>query len=551
MKLASRSSARLFVSLLALGMLLPPLAADAQRAAPPKYKAIWEPVNYPGDFRLKSVYFVNGNVGWAVGSARNGKGGVILHTENGGEKWDIQLGDPNSQEPEIEKLHFLDARHGWAAQYGGKILRTSDGRNWEEAGSFPQFQWLTHLMFNSPQQGRAIGGSANESKIFSTQDGGRNWKQDFLCVAQVQIDGLTKRLGCSLFDMSFPTASVGYAVGGAYNGGFSIIAKTEDGGANWRTIFASTDIDSIQTVSFTDEKHGVIRSRGHKIFVTGDGGQSWRGIATSARGTIRFADPSVGWSCWERGCAVTADGGNTWTSRDLRLPATVKSFSAPRRDRVFLVGDHGMVYRYRVVPADYVAKGISSAPPAPGYGGELINSIEGIQARMRELKATASGVQGGSFAQDKAFMQALSTLETSAESFSRQAPAFAERHRNLNLLFVGTNMREDMNGRAAGVREGMLAVKDATDLKTLDAALQDLAAKLDDTSVAVASGFEHLAAEGAPVASGAVRNMAAPTSATAPASGQPPAGKNPAPGSAAGDEAAEQVKKALQRFLKF
>jgi photosystem II stability/assembly factor-like uncharacterized protein len=551
MKLASRSCVRLFLSVLALGMLAPPLPAGAQRALAPKYKAIWEPVNYPADVRLKSVYFVNGDVGWAVGSARNGKGGVILHTENGGEKWEIQLGDPNSQEPEIEKLHFLDARHGWAAQYGGKILRTSDGRTWEEAGSFPQFQRLTHLMFNSPSEGRAIGGTANESKIFSTRDAGRNWKQDFACVAQVQIDGLTKRLGCSLFDMSFPTASVGYAAGGAYNGGFSIITKTEDGGSTWRTIFASTDINSIHTVAFTDENHGVIRSRDHKIFITEDGGQSWRGIAASTRGLIRFADPSVGWSCWERGCALTADGGKTWTSRDLRLPAAVKSFSVPRRDRVFLAGDHGMVFRYRVVPADYVAKGIASAPAAPAYGGELNASIAGIRTNMRELRTKASSAAGGTFVHDKGFTQALSAFFASAESFSQQAPAFAAGHRNLNLLFVGASMHEDMARRATGVREAVLAIKGATDLATLDATLQDLAARLDDTSIAIASSFQHLSAQSELVANGAVRNMAAPASATAPASDQPPAGKNSAPGNAAGDEAAEQVKKALQRFLKF
>jgi hypothetical protein len=32
------------------------------------------------------------------------------------------------------------------------------------------------------------------------------------------------------------------------------------------------------------------------------------------------------------------------------------------RDRGYAVGGHGMVYRYRVVPVDYAAKGMIAAP---------------------------------------------------------------------------------------------------------------------------------------------------------------------------------------------
>jgi hypothetical protein len=36
--------------------------------------------------------------------------------------------------------------------------------------------------------------------------------------------------------------------------------------------------------------------------------------------------------------------------------------SLPARDHGYAVGNHGMVYRYRVVPIDYTSKGMIAAP---------------------------------------------------------------------------------------------------------------------------------------------------------------------------------------------
>jgi photosystem II stability/assembly factor-like uncharacterized protein len=44
------------------------------------------------------------------------------------------------------------------------------------------------------------------------------------------------------------------------------------------------------------------------------------------------------------------DGGRHWTAREVRFPAPVIAFSLPARDRGYVVGDQGMIYRYRIVP---------------------------------------------------------------------------------------------------------------------------------------------------------------------------------------------------------
>jgi hypothetical protein len=75
-----------------------------------RYKAIWEPVNYKEDLEFTDVFFVNDKVGWVSGDAGGGlKGGVILHTQDGGDNWTIQLGDPQSSQRAYRELRSKDS----------------------------------------------------------------------------------------------------------------------------------------------------------------------------------------------------------------------------------------------------------------------------------------------------------------------------------------------------------------------------------------------------------------------------------------------------------
>jgi hypothetical protein len=83
---------------------------------------------------------------------------------------------------------------------------------------------------------------------------------------------------------------------------------------------------------------------------------------------MKFADAQVGCSLQHSGCAQLQfhwNGGKSWTSRNFAFPSDIYGYSMPRRDRIYVVGDHGMIYRYRVVLADYKAKSILDAPLMP------------------------------------------------------------------------------------------------------------------------------------------------------------------------------------------
>ena len=85
-------------------------ASPAQKTAgtPPKFKAIWEPVNYKEDLNLTDVYFVSALEGWVAGEH-----GTILHTKDGGDTWTAQVGgDPQSADDPIEQLRHLLLEQG-------------------------------------------------------------------------------------------------------------------------------------------------------------------------------------------------------------------------------------------------------------------------------------------------------------------------------------------------------------------------------------------------------------------------------------------------------
>ena len=321
------------------------------KSTQPKFKAIWEPVNYKEDLALFDVYFVSKEEGWATGAV-----GTILHTKDGGNNWTAELGgDPHAQGAELKHAFFENSTHGWV-QAWNTLFRSTDGESWQQVSG----DIRGDAIFVSDVKGFRVYGA----KIYGTMNGGETWKEVFTCRAKMEVQGLTQEKDCSLATLHFGSPTVGYAAGDS-----RITVKTEDGGATWRVLVGPEEPGDqrVYQVFFLDPTIGYeVRSSG--LFRTTDGGQSWQGvIATLSPGypIVKFADREVGWSCLGGTWAYTIDGGKHWTSRQVRFPTGVIAFSLPTRDRGYVVGEHGMIYRYRVVPIDYTSKGTIDAPMMP------------------------------------------------------------------------------------------------------------------------------------------------------------------------------------------
>lgn len=336
-------------------------------AAEPKFKAIWEPVNYKEDLNLTDVHFATDEEGWVTGEH-----GTILHTKDGGNTWTPQLGgDPQSAEAKIGDLRFVNQTHGWANQGSGssnKLLRTIDGENWEQVGKLGgNYGYWSDYFFASENAGVQIRQEPND--IAQTKDAGKTWKSVLpSCTTKMEVEGLTRTVECSLKSLHFPSPKVGYAIGTAALALFAL--RTEDGGESWR-VAVTRDLAPDQStyfrqeVFFTSDNVGFVIMNDRKILTTTDGGQAWHGVVGTAGGRIKFPDPEVGWSFEGSKLTYTTNGGKAWSSRTFRFPTDVVSLSFPSRQRAYVVGRSGMVYRYRVVPFEYTAKGMIDAPMMP------------------------------------------------------------------------------------------------------------------------------------------------------------------------------------------
>ena len=474
-------------------------AALSQEKGPqPKFKGIFEAVSYGEDVELNDVYFVTLDEGWVSGG--NGiSAGVLLHTSDGGGHWTLAMGDPSGSQRPFYHLRFVDQTTGFVAQgtQGGDhaLLRTTDGQTWRVTGTVPQHH--PDYRFISATVGVASTGRT----IVRTTNAGRAWTPVFDCAIKVQVDGLTQTTTCEISSFAFPSPSVGYAIGGGDVRGLYVI-KTEDGGATWTgTLAVPGDDDGREGhVFFVDEKTGYACLANGKIYGTDDGGQTWTGLpgaSCEGKAPILFADPEVGWAMRYTNLTWTTESGRRWVSRKVSLPAGVRSFSLPRRDRAYVVGDHGMIYRYQIVPAETQIAHAVTAPAMPAFSTALTERATDLAQQLSALdttlahapassdgsSASSAGAAGGGVSPAGTPADAvapfiasccgkrLSTLELVLKGVSGILPDYTAKYKNLNLLTLGIRTAGALPDRADSLRVAVKAFRSARDRATADQAL--------------------------------------------------------------------------------
>jgi len=450
-------------------------------------KGIWEPVNYKQDLELQSVYFVTPDIGYAAGEA-----GTIIKTTNGGSTWTPQLGgDPHNDARRIMGLKFVDQSNGFAVQTTGVgdwvLLHTTDGENWEASGTIGQ--GYGDYAFVTP----TIGVQAKGRQIMRTDNAGKTWKPAMNCAMSVEVGGLSRDAQCGIESFHFPTPDVGYAIG-PFLGGVKgvVVAKTQNAGQSWNLWTVLPEESGHEGhIFFTDEQNGVACLIGGKLFATSDGGKTWRGIAGAdcpGKPAVRFADPEIGWAVAQK-WNYTSDGGKHWSSRAVTFPARVNAFSLPRRDRGYVVGDHGMVFRYRIVPVSYSAPNIIDAPIIGTVSSPLDAQVEQLVTEAQSLAGSngASVNSGGNAAAGSAQTaggsrsggSALAKIQALLDAVGASVPQFLSRYRNLNLVFEGARTSASLPGWFQTVKEGFASFRGASDKTAAAGALAQIMSAAD------------------------------------------------------------------------
>jgi photosystem II stability/assembly factor-like uncharacterized protein len=295
---------------------------------------------------LYSIAF-EGLEGYAVG-----RGGSILHTEDGGDSWESQ--DSGTDEI-LLKPSFIDADTGWVSGSVGLCIRTIDGGvTWDslETGTW---YYLYGVKFVNALEGWVCG---SEGTLRKTSNGGLNWTG--------QSSGVTTRL----YDIEFVDSNNGWAVGSS-----AVVLHTSDGGNNWvpQTSGVST---RLHDVCFVSPLQGWIVGYSGTILHTSDGGANWdvqtSGTVASLQG-VCFSDSLRGWAVGYSGEVLyTQDGGNNWSAQNSGTGSRLFSLECIDTLRAW-------------------AGGTSSLIRTVDGGSNWVSLNENVPEKWRNVVATISG----------------------------------------------------------------------------------------------------------------------------------------------------------------
>lgn len=273
---------------------------------------------------LHSVYFLDQNRGWIVGSK-----GTYLETKDGGNSWKTVK---SVTQDNIRDIYFQDENTGWALceqdVYSGAatspsyILKTTDGGvNWanvnlENEGS----ERIARFFFSKNGRGWAVGEAGT---VYEMTGGGGAWKKLNFPVRYLMLDG------------NFSSDTQGLIVGGR---GSSLY--TEDGGQTWNfSSFSKKSETRLNSVYFTNPKTGWAVGAEGRIYTTINGGKFWREQTSNTKkdlSDVFFLNGAEGWAIGDSGTILyTKTAGNLWI--ELEAPVTHKL------EKVFFTGQKGWV----------------------------------------------------------------------------------------------------------------------------------------------------------------------------------------------------------------
>ncbi|MBK5295042.1 MAG: hypothetical protein JJE04_25620 [Acidobacteriia bacterium] len=336
----------------------------AAKAGEPKWKAIWEPVPFNKDIQLNSISCTGPETCWVAGDK-----GTILLTSDGGKTWQTQLGgDPEATDDALLEVVFLDSTHGWVKANRSDVMGTTDGKTWAALSKLPST--ARALWFTTPQLGLAADNhdSLDRSMLNATQDGGKTWTRGQPCSVDAVVGGLARKLGCHVQHIQFVSPAIGFMGGGAPIGNAiytAAFAKTNDGGATWAYSTIPETKHALEKVMFWSEKDGLALLASGQTYWTADAGATWTGSANSPSWRTHYASGEgkilVGVNRTGQQIGYSFNGGRSFSSRPANLPTEVNAVTFPDARHGYLVGRHGMVYRYRIVPFEYTAAGMFGA----------------------------------------------------------------------------------------------------------------------------------------------------------------------------------------------
>jgi photosystem II stability/assembly factor-like uncharacterized protein len=261
------------------------------------------------DTTFFDVAFVNETHGWIVGE--NGtlsKGGIILHSTNGGHTWNLQLYDKTQLFKSISIINYSTI---CMAGLGSLYYSTDGGQIWNQTVVIDGRSGLEVSFINETH-----GWVGTSDMLYRTTDAGQTWQEH---PAWTFEDTPRK--------VVFVTPMIGYI------GGFFGVYKTNDGGLTWYQQYQ--DDTFLGSIYIIDETEGWLVGDNTLAHMTD--GETWKRMPipydpeTFHRvpyyHDVQFVTPDHGWIAGVYPPLIhTQDGGHTWYAQT--MPEEVNGLSS-------------------------------------------------------------------------------------------------------------------------------------------------------------------------------------------------------------------------------
>jgi photosystem II stability/assembly factor-like uncharacterized protein len=228
--------------------------------------AHWRQARVPVSVTLTALCFVSPREGWAVGH-----GGVVLHTQDGGEQWTLQLEGKRAAQIALAATVAAES----AGQPDAAKRKQAAQRLVADGPDKPLFD----VRFADAQNGLVVGAYG---LAFATQDGGRSWKS--------LMGAIDNPRGMHLYSIA-ARGDEWFVVGEQ-----GTVLRSEDGGQRFARLASPYQGTFFGALTGSAGEFVVFGLRGN-AFWSADSGKTWQRIATDGQSTLtagaRLADGAL------------------------------------------------------------------------------------------------------------------------------------------------------------------------------------------------------------------------------------------------------------------
>jgi len=278
--------------------------------------ATWKQSPVPVSSDLTAVYFVDDKQGWAVGHD-----GVILHTGDGGDKWEVQLNGLTANDLLVAAMEKKVAAEP-SSEEAKKL--SAEAQRYKEQGADKPF---LDVWFADALNGYAVGAY---NMIFKTADGGKSWLHWF--------DRTENPKFFNLYAIRPAAGSVFIAGEGG------LVLKLDQASQRFKAVSPQYN-GSLFGVTEAQGAVVVYGLRGN-VFRSEDGGAHWTkvdaGLAATVVGATRTPQGTTILADVGGRLAASTDGAQTFTQMTLKNPMPLTAIADLGEGRLALTGPRGV-----------------------------------------------------------------------------------------------------------------------------------------------------------------------------------------------------------------